>query len=461
VAAGAAPAAAFSERVLELVRALRATGVPVAVSDGLDAQRASAVVDLLDRAQLREALAATVVKTPTHRPAFDVLFDLYFPPRPGAGGADSEDGRLRDPAGRPIEGFLAELIRALRADDRVALERLAREAVAAYGGIENPDGTTGWFAYRVFRQIQTGGVLRRALSEAGIGDDSLPDRVARDAFEDQLRRFREAVEAEVRQRMAEERGLEAALLANRRTLPEDVDFFRVSADEQLAMRRAVRVLARRLAARLAARRRRARHGRLDARRTMRKALATGGVPLDITLRRPPPHRPDLVLLCDVSGSVAAFARFTLMFVHALQGQFSRVRSFAFIDTVDEVTKLFADGDFASAAERLNSSAEVVWLDGHSDYGNAFATFAARWSDAVTPRTTVLVLGDARNNYRAPQTAVLADLRRKARKLYWLNPEPAAHWGSGDSIAPDYAAVVDDMVECRNLRQVAAFVESLV
>jgi len=245
-----------------------------------------------------------------------------------------------------------------------------------------------------------------------------------------------------------------------RPLPEDVDFFRVSNDEQVTMSRAVRPLARKLASRLAIKRRRARDGRLDVRRTVRHSMSTGGVPIDPHFRARRIHRPELVLLCDVSGSVAAFARFTLLLCHALQGSFSRVRSFAFIDTVDEVTRLFEGGDFGAAMSRLSTEADLVWLDGHSDYGHAFEAFAHRYGDAVTPRTTVLVLGDARNNYRAANTAVLRELRRNARHVYWLNPEPVAHWGTGDSIALDYAAAVDGMIECRNLRQLADFVESL-
>jgi uncharacterized protein len=291
-------------------------------------------------------------------------------------------------------------------------------------------------------------------------EDALTEGLLRDELDARLRRFREEVDAEIRRRTAARRGEDQVARTLVRPLPEEVDFFRVGADEQAEMRRAVRPLARRMATRLAIKRRRARAGRLDARRTMRRALATGGVPIDPVFRTKKVHRPELVLLCDVSGSVAAFARFTLMFVHALQGQYSKVRSFAFIDTVDEVTRLFEEGDLTDALRRLSSEAKVVWLDGHSDYGNALETFHATYLDAVTPRTTVLLLGDARNNYRATNSWVLTELRRRARHVHWLNPEPRAQWGTGDSAAVEYGRCVDSMVECRNLRQLAAFVESL-
>jgi uncharacterized protein with von Willebrand factor type A (vWA) domain len=440
-------------RVTDLVRALRAAGIGVAVSDGLDAIRAAGVVDLLDREQLRAGLAATLVKAPGHRAAFDTLFDLYFPLRPDVGAEDDEEDR-------DVGDFLTELVQAILGGDDDEVDRLAREAVGSFGAVQNRDGTTSWFTYRVFRHLNTAGILRRLLGETGNEGETLADRLARDDFEARLRRFRAEVEAEARRRLAAQRGAEQVARTLVRALPEEQDFFRVTADDELEMRRAVRPLARRLASRLAVRRRRARDGRLDARRTMRAALATGGVPIDPVFRAKRPHRPEIVLVCDVSGSVSAFARFSLLFTHAMQGQFSRVRSFAFVDTVDEVTDLFHEADPQIAFQRMAAEARVVWLDGHSDYGNALSTMLERFGDAVTPRTTLLVLGDARNNYRSSNAWALAELRRRAKRVYWLNPEPAATWDSGDSIMSTYAPHTDAAVECRNLRQLAAFIETL-
>ncbi len=445
----------MQSRLLDFTHALRRAGVPVAVSDGLDAMRATTHVDLLSRRQLHEALAATMVKSAGHRPAFDTLFDVYFPPR-GAG-----SGEHHDPASdRDVGDFLAELVERLLEGDDAAMRRLAHEAVETFGRVEGRDGAPEYFSYRVFRNININGILRRALMAAGDAADPLTQRLLNDEIEQRLRHFREEIEAEIRRRMVLRRGADEVARKLVRALPEDVDFFHVTADEQAEMRRAVKPLARRLATRLAVKRKRARRGRLDTRRTLRKSLSTGGVPIEPAWRSKKITRPELLLICDVSGSVAAFARFTLMFCHALQGQFARVRSFAFIDTVDEVTHLFEEGDFADAMRRLSSEADLVWLDGHSDYGHAFERFQAGWAETITPRTTILILGDARNNYRASNNWVLADLRRRARRLYWLNPEPASTWNSGDSIVRDYARHCDDMVECRTLRHLAKFVERI-
>jgi uncharacterized protein with von Willebrand factor type A (vWA) domain len=194
---------------------------------------------------------------------------------------------------------------------------------------------------------------------------------------------------------------------------------------------------------------------------VRASLGTGGVPI-VTHHRPhKPHKPELVVLCDVSGSVAGFAHFTLMLAYALREQFTKVRAFAFIDTVDEVTDFFTPGgDVADALARMSSEADLVWFDGHSDYGHSIEEFVKRYPDAVGPRTSLLILGDARNNYRATAVPALRSLVQKSRHAYWLNPEPRAYWGSGDSATPQYGEVVE-MVEVRNAVQLEEFVQRLL
>jgi hypothetical protein len=194
---------------------------------------------------------------------------------------------------------------------------------------------------------------------------------------------------------------------------------------------------------------------------MRRSLSTGGVPVDPRFRYPRPAKPELVVIADISGSVAAFARFTLHLVHAISTQFSKVRSFVFIDGIDEVTSFFEGvEDVGEAIARVNTEADVVWVDGHSDYGHAFEVFMERWGDEVGPKASVLLLGDARNNYHASQAWVVGEIGHRARHVYWLNPEPKAYWGSGDSIIEEYGSYCDAVVECRTLRQLERFVAEL-
>ena len=205
--------------------------------------------------------------------------------------------------------------------------------------------------------------------------------------------------------------------------------------EELAMlHRVLQPLSRKLAVRLARKRRHGRKGPLDFRATMRRSLSTGGVPIEPRFRHPRPAKPEIFVIADISGSVASFARFTLHLVYAISSQFSKVRSFVFVDGIDEVTRFFEGVvDPAEAVARINLEADVIWVDGHSDYGHALTEFHRRWGDQVTSRSSVMVLGDARNNYHAAQSWVLEDLQARARHVYWLNPEPRDYWGSGDSI----------------------------
>jgi uncharacterized protein len=295
---------------------------------------------------------------------------------------------------------------------------------------------------------------------AGADRGGLAEQVARQIVRERLAAFRTAVDAEVRRRAAAGRGRDAVARSAVRPLVEQVDFLRAQSSDLAELRRAVGPLARRLAVRLSARRRLGRAGRLDFRRTMRASLATGGVPVVTHHRRRRVHKPELVVLCDVSGSVAGFSHFTLLLTQALREHFTGVRAFAFVDSTDEVTRFFRPGvDVVDAVARIGREADVVAFDGHSDYGTAFEVFADRWPGAVGPRTSLLVLGDGRTNYREPRVDLLAEVARRVRSAHWLNPEPRRLWGSGDSAADRYAEVVD-MVECRNAAQLAEFVTTL-
>ncbi|MDP8969346.1 MAG: VWA domain-containing protein, partial [Actinomycetota bacterium] len=218
-------------------------------------------------------------------------------------------------------------------------------------------------------------------------------------------------------------------------------------------------LARRLARRLSHKRRAARSGRLDVRRTIRRSLSAGGNLVEPRFRRPSSGKPEIVLLCDISGSMRAFAKFTLELTYALATQFQRVRSFVFVDALDEVTHLLeASSDFAAALARVDREAAVVTLDGQSWYGNCLAQFWRRAGRDLGPRTTVIVVGDARSNYRTPGAEHLQRVRDRARKVYWLNPEPRGHWNTGDSVMSQFEPVCDAVFEVRNLRQLQGFVE---
>jgi uncharacterized protein with von Willebrand factor type A (vWA) domain len=461
------------EREIGFFHALRDAGVSISLAEVLDATRALGVIDLLEREALREALAACVLKRPAHRGTFDTLFDLWFPAVLGDPSsfddddddaeADGQDGprgesRPADPA------VMRAMLQGLLLDgDEDAMRRFVRKVVAELGRSDTAPGRQSWFSYRVLRSLSPETLMASLLDALLDGQQrgGLAEKVARQTVQERIRQFQEMVEAEVRRRLAEDRGVEQISKNAVQPLAEQVDFLRASRDDMAELRRQVFPLARRLATRLTARRRLGRSGRLDFRRTVRASLGTGGVPL-VTHHKPhKPHKPELVVLCDVSGSVAGFAHFTLMLAYALSEQFTKVRAFAFIDTVDEVTRFFTPGgDVADALSRMSSQADLVWFDGHSDYGHSIEEFAKRYPDAVGPRTSLLVLGDARNNYRATAVPALRALVQRSRHAYWLNPEPRAYWGSGDSATPQYSEVLE-MVEVRNAVQLEEFVQRLL
>ena len=463
--------ASLVDRHTGFVAELRRAGLPVSVAEGLDAVRAVRAVDLLDRESLRAAYAATVVKRPQHRATFDTLFDLWFPAAVGDGAEAARDperpARTLDDDGRPVPAALDpqvrrrrdELAELLLSGDDAGLRRFARTAVAEYG---RTPGQESWFSSGVLSALSPETLMARLLESVLTGRErgGMAERVARRTFRDRIARFSGLVAGEVRRRIAEDTGVERTARIAVRPPLERLDFAGATRAEMEALRREVYPLARKLASRLVQKQRHGRRGRLDFRRTVRASLASGGVPLTTHHRPRRPHRPELVVLCDASDSVSAFAHFTLLLTFALREQFSKVRAFAFIDATDEITKYFAPGaDITGAMTRLAAEADLVWITGRSNYGHAFKVFDDRYRDAVTSRTSLLILGDARSNYGELSLPIVRSMADRARHAYWLNPEPRAQWDTGDSAASRYGELLP-MYECRNLTQLAAFIEEL-
>ncbi|GAA2834465.1 VWA domain-containing protein [Kitasatospora paracochleata] len=470
-APAAAPSTRLSGRLTGLVQALRGHGVPVGPAETVDAAAVAEVLGLADRERLREGLAAALLRSTGQRAVFDPAFDLFFPLGVGRPEATrtppAEDPQPDgpDPAAPPTVDELRErLAEALTAGDRAALARLAGEAVDALGRYGTAPGTDGWSAYQTLGRMQPETLLARVLAglRAGRGGPEFTDRVEADEIRRRIREFRALVGTEARRRVAELRGTER--IAARAIAPtaDQVDFLSAGREQLAELRRTVQPLARKLATRLAARRRKAARGQIDLRRTLRRSLSTGGVPMRPAYRRRRPGRPEIVLLCDISGSVAGFSDFTMLLVQAMRDQFSRVRVFAFVNRTAEVTRLVTGGavEPAELARRVLTEARVAGFHGSSDYGAALGQFADEHLDAVGPRTSVLVLGDARTNGFDPNPAALARIADRARQVLWLNPEPPSQWGSGDSAAPVYAQVVR-MLPCRNARRLAEVVAHLL
>jgi uncharacterized protein with von Willebrand factor type A (vWA) domain len=480
-----------------IIAELRKIGVPVSIAERIDAVQSLQHLPLADRDLVKSALRAVLVKNHDHELAFDTLFDLYFAPTPGApgdagqaGDADaaasagansnglngpgSGSGSLGSGSGSGSLGALDDaglidlLVLALGEGNDVLMRAIAGIFVDRHAGLEPGRPVAGtYYVFRTLRAVDPDRLIARlAGSGSGSGDaaaqqSALARRLQLESSQAQVNRFRQAVEAQVRQRLVADRGADAVARTLRRPLPEDVDFLTSSQEQIVAMRAVLDALARRLGGRLAEKRRHRRRGTLDFRRTVRASLGTGGVPIDPVFRKPNPSKPELFVLADISGSVSTFAAFTLQLTFALRSQFSRVRSFVFVDGVDEVTEVLQRApDIIDATRQINAAGSGVWLDGRSDYGHALESFWQQWGDQVRRRTTVIVLGDARTNYHNPAAGTLKAVRQRAGHVFWLNPEPRAAWNSGDSVIASYQPFCDAVRECRNLRQLRAFVSEL-
>ncbi|NOX32082.1 MAG: VWA domain-containing protein [Actinobacteria bacterium] len=466
---------------------LRRAGLPVALTESLDSMEAMTHIPIEDRDAFKYALATTLVKNESHWKAFETVFEVYFShrgPQYKVGDTSADTSELEDWLQEQMDQMqqqgegsggggdmtpeqLAEMLyRAMMNGDEAMMRAMARAAVTKFAGMEpgRPVGGT-YYLYRTLRNLDLEAMMERLVAES---EESAPDgftdlerKLEREEYEHRIDDLKKEIEAEIRRRLVADRGAEAMAKTLRKPLPEDVDFMHASRDEMAAIRKAIQPLTRKLAARLARKRRHKRRGALDFRATVRASLSYGGVPAEPKFKHPRPNKPELIVVADISGSVAAFARFTLHLVYALSSQFSKVRSFVFIDGIDEVTHMFqGEEDITRAVHRVNTEADVIWVDGHSDYGHAFEVFWDKWGHEINSKSTVIFLGDARNNYHATNAWVVKESRKRARHVFWLNPEPRSYWDTGDSVITEYATHCDGVFECRNLRQLERFVDHL-
>ena len=463
----------FDQVLSDFVAAVREAGLPASPVEAIDVSRAALTVGLSRRGDLRAALRAALVKDPEHLPAFERTFAAFF--RVGDAGGEGLFSRLEaaglDAAERRA---LEEAIEA--ADAAAGRSGGGLSAVAAGGTALDPllreaARSAGVAAIRT--QMQVGFYTQRVLERAGL--DALGDALASaraaleaqlgargaalaDALAHELSGLRAAARAVVSDEL-ERRNSSRRERFRRRTL-EERSFRELSPREVEQVAIEVRRFAERLRGRISVRRRRRRRGQLDPRRTTRRSFRTGGVPFQPVFRRRRMDRPRLVLLCDVSDSVRPAARFLLLLVYAIQEAFSRTRSYVFVADLGEATDLFEHHPVEQAIELAwgGAAADVA---SNSDYGRAFGVFARQHLAAVDGRTTVVVLGDGRNNYLDPNVSAFAAMHRRARRILWLNPEPAPSWGFGDSAMTEYLPFCEEARTVHNLATLRAAVDRIL
>ncbi len=468
----------MDDKIVEFTALLRANGLRVSLAEHLDAFHAVAGIGVADRQALKDVLRAAMVKRSIDIAVYDELFDLYFSGlgqvvREGATGLmramqvdEQQLQHLMDQLAEILEQLdmdLSDLARALLQNDTGRLEKLLREAAeqANASGIER-SYQEGRYSHSTAQSIGLGGLseeLDRLRQQLGRAD--LPPELAAQLeqfIEQRLRDLREMIRRTVRLEL--EKRDQSQRERNRLATLAEKSFYYLSEDELRRMREAVTKLAQRLKNVVSVRRRRGKRGKFDLNDTLRKNLQYGGVPFRIQFDRRIRDKPQVLVLCDVSDSVRNVSRFMLQFVYSLQDLYSRVRSFIFVSEVGETTQLFEEHDTQRAIE-LALTGTVINVFAHSDFGRAFKTFHRDYLGAVNHRTTVIILGDARNNYNLPHEWVLRDVQARAKQLIWLNPESRLTWGFGDSEMDRYLPYCDLVEECRNLNQLYRVIDRLV
>jgi uncharacterized protein len=450
----------FGPKLLGFCEELRGEGVAVGTSEILDAFAALEHVPWTHQADFREALATTIAKSQDDRRVFELLFDRYFFRAAEASAIEEglgeriPDGEINQgaqPAGDPSERLdseqLSELIRdAMQQGDENALRDLARLAIAAFGR-EEGSGVVGVDVQRIRRSL---GLSAGAQPPREDGEERPPiDRDQLTGFERHLRRE-----------------LERDLIERTETLPASRPLAELDralptnpTQDLAAVHRAVSQMKRRLAT-LGNEQRGVKKGRtVDVRRTMRASLETGGVPMYLRYKPKRPRRPEIYVLCDVSTSVTSASVFFLSVLHALHDSFRKLRSFVFIERISEVTEVFEhERDFAVVARKISSEGGVADVSGYTDYGRVWLEFLTEISEDLDPRSTVIVLGDARTNGREPHADVFARISERAGRLFWLNPEPKLYWNYGDSVMSSYERFCDGTFECWTTRHLENFVD---
>jgi uncharacterized protein with von Willebrand factor type A (vWA) domain len=447
----------MAPRLLEFADELRNEGMAVGTSELLDGFAALQAVSWTDRVEFREALSATLAKSQEDRRVLELVFDRFFfratEREAVEQGVREGDAQAASDGGDRIDlDQLREAIRsALQSPDSSDgdMRDLARLAIAAFGRQGEGSGVIGVDVQRIRRTLGLKGE-----SQAADQEQPDPDAVPRDA----LREFERHVRRE----------LERALIERTESLPpsrplNELDrALPTGAAQDLAdIHRVVAQLRRRLATQGRQNRGRSRTSVVDVRSTMRASLSTGGVPVDLRYRPKRPRRPELFVLCDVSTSVTSASVFFLSMLHALHDSFRKLRSFVFVERVSEVTEVFErERDFSGVSRAIGSDAGVADVSGYTDYGRVWVEFLEMVVDDLDPRSTVIVLGDARTNGREPHAQVFAHLSERAGRTFWMNPEPRLYWNYGDSVMAAYEPFCDGVFECWTTKQLEGFVNAI-
>ena len=454
-------------RILKLISALRASGVRVSLAESAEAFSAVDLMGILRREDFRLSLRATLIKNAQDLAVFDKLFPLFF----GSGQPPAGSGNLAEDLTPEEARMLAEALRNFSDKLRQNLERLLSgepltpeqlEKLARMVGLNNVDDLNyqNWMTQRMERALDFPEVreaikqLMDQLREMGLDGKRLQQ--LRGQLQERLRDLQGQLENFAGQRIAEN--------LSQRSPSERVDdlmnrsFQNLSEEEKRLLMHEVKRLAAALRTRIALRQKRARSGNLDAKATIRANLKYHGVPLELR-HRSRVKKPRIIVICDVSTSMRFCSELMLSFIYALQGQVRKTYAFAFINHLEYISEDFngKDGNTAIASILRRMPAGSY----NTDLGWSLNNFCEDYLDTVNGQSTLIVVGDGRNNYNNPRLDLFKQMSRRAARTLWLSPEAPELWGTGDSDMPGYAALCDSVLRVSNLKELTSAIDHLM
>ena len=462
--------------LIRFIDALRTGGVRVSLSENLDCFEAVGRMGIEDKPVFRATLAATLVKQVSDMPTFYKLFDLFFTDLRAITDRLQQDQEA--PENRFGDLSMQEFLEAFMREHPEAFERMQeflanvepgrfqlfmdqQRQEVGFNEIQNPL-QVGFYTRKIRENMGWAEMeeelaqLQEQLRAEGLTDQEI-ERVMQ-YLERQMQRFLEAAKNVIRMEL-EKNEVKTLDIST----AEDIlnkTFYQLNAREMAVLREIVTKLGRKLRDKLILRRKRLSRGTLDVRKTIRENMQVGGIPIDLHFKQKRREKPQIMALVDISDSVSHVARFMLQFVYAIQDFFAKVRTFVFVSQLGEVTELFHQHDLQEAIELALHSKSVDYY-GHSNFGQAFYTFHEKFLEAVTSKTTVIIIGDARNNRNDPKAWCVKRIQERAKRVIWLNPEARSAWRLGDSVMYDYEPHCDEVHECRNAKQLLNIVDTLI
>jgi uncharacterized protein len=440
----------FDARMLEFADELRKEGMAVGTAEILDALAALEAVPWTTEQHFRAALAATIAKSQDDQFLFDKIFERFFfravereAIERGITENDSYGGQER----MELDSLRERIANAIRDGSDGEMRDMARLAISAFGRQGEGSGVIGVDVQRIRRTLGL-----KAQSDPASRED--PETVP----QERLRQFERHLRRELERQLIERT---QALPPSRPLREFDRGLPSNPLQDLSQVHRAVAMLKRRMATQGMEQRGRTRGAHVDMRGTMRASLETGGVPLRLKYRPKRPRRPELFVLCDVSTSVTSASVFFLSVLHALHDNFRKLRSFVFVERISEVTDVFErERNFSEVSRAITSNAGVADVSGYTDYGRVWLEFLGKVIDDLDPRSTVIVLGDARTNGREPHAQAFSAISERAGRTFWMNPEPRLYWNYGDSVMQAYEKYCDGVFECWTVKQLEVFVNAL-